>query len=238
MKLLKGQLLRRYKRFLADIVLPSGEEITLHCPNTGSMRNCVSEYSPCWFSVSANPARKYANTLEIVTTPDGDLACINTARANGLVARAIDEGVIEELQGYRVRLAEQKYGAEKSRIDWLLTEHSTDPRNCYVEVKNLTLLEDGIGQFPDAVSDRGSKHLRELIAMRHAGARAVLVFCVNHSGINNVSPADAIDPVYGKWLREAADAGVEILAYKASFPTNIDGDIVDLALTHSLPVQL
>lgn len=230
-------LLSRYKRFLADLRLSDGSLITAHCPNTGSMRNCVAPESPCFISTSTNPARKYAHTLEVVTTPDGDWACINTARANGLVARAIDEGVITQLQGYRQRLAEQKYGVEQSRIDWLLRDHSSDPRACYVEVKNLTLKEAGVGQFPDAVSARGSKHLRELTQMHAAGQRAVLVFCVAHSGVARVQPADHIDPAYGAALRAAVAAGVEVLAYQAQFV--FTGELLaDVRLVRALPVQL
>lgn len=212
----QATLLRRYKRFLADVRLPDGSEITLHCPNTGSMRNCVLPETPCWYSVSANPKRKYANTLEIVTTPGGYLAGIHTGRANGLVKDAILNGTLKELQGYSLIRQEVTYGQEKSRIDFLLTGAVHDPRDCYVEVKSVTLMEaPGQGMFPDAVSQRGSKHLRELVAMVQQGHRAVLVYCVQHSGIQWVEPADAIDPLYGKTLREAMVAGVEVYAYAA-----------------------
>ncbi len=207
-------LLRRYKRFLADLRLPDGREITAHCPNTGSMRNCVAPESPCWYSESANLARKYACTLEWVTTPDGYLAGINTGRANDLVAQALDAGAISELAGYGIRRREQRYGQEKSRVDFLLEGHHSDSRACYLEVKNLTLMEaQGEGYFPDAVSERGSKHLRELMGVVAAGQRAVLCFCVQHTGVRQVSPADHIDAVYGQTLREALTAGVEVIAY-------------------------
>ena len=210
----EGVLLRRYKRFLADIRQPDGKEITIHCPNTGSMKACLSEGDPCWYSTSDNPKRKYPNTWEIATTPAGHLAGINTGRANGLVVEAIKSGVISELQGYTDLKTEVRYGEEKSRIDILLSEGS---RECYVEVKNVTLCEaGGRGLFPDSVSDRGSKHLRELMLMVEQGHRAVLLFCVQHTGINSVSPADDIDPVYGETLRAALRAGVEVFAYGAS----------------------
>lgn len=209
-------LLKRYKRFLADIRLPDGCEITIHCPNTGSMKNCVVPNSPCWYSVSESKARKYPQTLEIVTTPSGDLAGINTARTNELVATALQENIIAELKGYQSLRREVTCGNEKSRIDFLLEHHPLDQRACYLEVKNVTLMEnEGQGLFPDAVSERGSKHLRELIHMVQQGHRAVLLFCVQHTGIKTVSPADAIDPVYGKTLREAICAGVEVMAYGA-----------------------
>lgn len=209
--LMPALLVQRYKRFLADVILPNGDEITLHCPNTGSMKNCVHPMSTCWYSTSGNLARKYPHTLEIVTTPSGHLAGINTARSNDLVEIAIRTGVISELQGYPNLRREVVYGSEKSRIDFLL---ENEKQKCYVEVKNVTLMEaEGQGMFPDAVSDRGTKHLRELMQMVREGHRAVLLFCVQHTGIEWVEPADAIDPLYGKTLREAIAAGVEVLAY-------------------------
>lgn len=228
-------LLRRYKRFLSDVRLPNGELLTLHCPNTGSMKNCVLADTPCWYSASANTKRKYPHTLEVVTAPGGHLAGVNTGRANILVQAAIAAGVIEELRGYASVRREVIYGEEKSRIDFLLDDSSDDPRPCYVEVKSVTLMEaPGQGMFPDAVSDRGSKHLRELTAMVQQGYRAVLLFCVQHTGIKWVEPADAIDPVYGKHLRDAVAMGVEVLAYQA----RIDPVAGDIALVNKLPVQI
>lgn len=212
-----AQLVLRYKRFLADVILPNGETITLHCPNTGSMKNCIQPMSPCWYSTSDNLSRKYPNTLEIVTTPSGDLAGINTARSNGLVEVAIRAGVIGELQDYDNIRREVVYGSEKSRVDFVLERND---EKCFVEVKNVTLMEaKGQGLFPDAVSERGTKHLRELMQMVREGHRAVLLFCVQHTGIEWVEPADAIDPVYGKTLREAITAGVEVIAYGAEIET-------------------
>lgn len=212
-----AQLLRRYKRFLADLRLPDGREITVHCPNTGSMKNCVVEDSPCWYSLSESKTRKYPQTLELVTTPGGHIAGINTARANLLVESALHKGAIVELAGYGMQRREQVYGNEKSRIDFLLEDRPDDARRCYLEVKNVTLMEaEGQGFFPDAVSDRGSKHLRELMGVVQQGQRGVLLFCVQHTGITQVSPADHIDPVYGRTLREAMAAGVEVLAYGAT----------------------
>jgi sugar fermentation stimulation protein A len=212
-QLLPAQLILRYKRFLADVILPNGETITVHCPNTGSMKNCIQSLSPCWYSTSASLARKYPNTLEIVTTPGGDLAGINTARSNGLVEAAICAGVIGELQGYKDIRREVVYGSEKSRIDFLLEREG---EKCYVEVKNVTLMDaKGQGLFPDAVSERGTKHLRELMQMVREGHRAVLLYCVQHTGIEWVEPADGIDPIYGRTLREAVAVGVEVIAYQA-----------------------
>lgn len=211
--LFTAHLIQRYKRFLADVILPSGETITLHCPNTGAMKNCIQPMSACWYSTSTNLARKYPNTLEIVTTPSGDWAGINTSRANALVETAIRAGVIAELQGYDNIKCEVVYGSEKSRVDFVLERGA---EKCFVEVKNVTLMEaKGQGLFPDTVSERGSKHLRELMQMVREGHSAVLVFCVQHTGIKWVEPADAIDPVYGKTLREAIEVGVEVIAYAA-----------------------
>jgi sugar fermentation stimulation protein A len=207
----QATLLKRYKRFLADIRLDNGEEMTVHCPNTGSMKNCWAAETPCWFSRSNDPKRKLPGTLEITTTPDGFLTGVNTGRPNYLVREAIENGVIRELQGYPNIRPEVKYGTENSRIDLLLSDGE---RQCYVEVKNTTLgVGDGRVLFPDAVTTRGAKHLRELIAMVELGHRAVLVFCVQHSGAESAGPADDIDPEYGRTLREAMAAGVEVLAY-------------------------
>lgn len=229
----KALLLRRYKRFLADIRLPCGEEVTVHCANTGSMRNCIAEQQACWYSTSSNPKRKYSRSWEIATTPDGDLAGINTARANALVVEAIENGTIKELQGFDALRTEVRYGEEKSRIDILLEQQGS--ANCYVEVKSVTLREDSAtcvnrGLFPDSVSARASKHVRELMAMKAAGHRAVLVFCVQNSGIKSVSPADELDPKYGELLRQGVAAGVEVLAYGA------DIDAKGIALVRPLPV--
>lgn len=226
-----ARLIQRYKRFLADVTLLNGEIITIHCPNTGSMKNCLLPEGPCWYSTSASAARKYPQTLEIVTTPHGYLAGINTARANGLVECAITSGVIAELQGYASLRREVVYGHEKSRIDFLL---ESDTSKCYVEVKNVTLMEnEGQGLFPDAVSERGSKHLRELMQMKREGHRAVLLFCVQHTGIQWVEPADAIDPVYGKTLRAAIAEGVEVIAYRAE----ILPEVGVISLRNSLPIR-
>ncbi len=205
--------MRRYKRFLADIETPSGETFTIHCPNTGSMKNCWVENTPCWYSDSGNPKRKYRHTLEVTTTPEGALAGVNTGRANALVEEAITNGIITELQGYDELRREVRYGDENSRIDLLLSGPQGD---CYVEVKNVTLAEGGRGLFPDAVSSRGAKHLRELQKLAGNGVRAVLFYCVQHTGIETVEAAREIDPEYAQTLDAAVAAGVEVIAYRAS----------------------
>ncbi len=222
----KATWIKRYKRFMVDLNLANGEVLTVHNANTGSMKNCYVEGGDAWYWDSKNEKRKYPHSLELVQTPSGHVACINTSRPNYLVAEAIENGVVSELQDYSALKTEVRYGDEKSRIDILL---SGGDKDIYVEVKNTTLLEamtddvpnsegtfdDGIGYFPDSVSDRASKHLRELMLMVEQGYRGVIFFCVNHSGIKQVRPADHIDPLYGKLLREAAQKGVEILAYRS-----------------------
>lgn len=209
--------LRRYKRFLADVQLEDGSVITVHCPNTGAMTNCLVPNSPCWISESSNPKRKYPFTWEIATAPGGHKAGINTARANPLVEEGIRTGLIRQLQGYEHLRREVRY-SEGSRIDFQLAGHPERPdQDCFVEVKSVTYgLEDGRGLFPDAVSDRASRHLRELISIAAAGHRAVLFFCVQHSGIDWVEPADEVDPLYGATLRNALEAGVEVIAYRTA----------------------
>lgn len=229
--LIEGRLIQRYKRFLADVELADGSVVTAHCPNTGSMKNCATPGSRVWLLDSANPKRKYPLGWELVEVEPDALACINTGRANALVREAIEQGVVTELQGYGSIRQEVKYGAENSRID-LLLEQGEQP-DAWVEIKNVTLLEEDCwGSFPDAVTARGAKHLRELMAMVAAGHRAVMLFCVPHGGIERVRPADHIDPEYGRLLREAAAAGVEVMAYGA-VPTPDS-----VTLSRAVPVAL
>ncbi|MBV7297868.1 DNA/RNA nuclease SfsA [Enterovibrio paralichthyis] len=208
-------LIRRYKRFLADVTLPDSEEVTLHCANTGAMTGCATPGDTVWYSTSDNPKRKYARSWELTETKAGHCICVNTARANHLVVEAINEGVVKELRGYETLRTEVPYGEEKSRIDILL--QSPGEPDCYIEVKSVTLLgDDGQGFFPDAVTTRGQKHLRELAAIAQQGKRAVLFFAVLHSGIERVSAAKHIDAVYNQLLKEAQQLGVEILCYQAA----------------------
>jgi len=214
--LIHARLIKRYKRFLADVRLDNNEVITVYCPNTGSMKNCVEENAEIWLSDSDNPKRRYQYTWEYLKTSRGHHIGVNAGKANQLVQSAIRDDLVEPLAGYDTIRPEVKYGDENSRIDLLLQD--SKKQDCYVEVKSVTLLEDppssGIGYFPDAVSERGAKHLRELIKMSQSDARSVLFFCVQHTGIQEVRPADHIDREYGKLLREALDSGVEVLAYK------------------------
>lgn len=235
--LVEGRLIRRYKRFLADVRLPDGTEVTAHCPNTGSMLGCQPDDARVWLSRSNNPKRKLQYTWELVEAVPGQLACINTARPNGQARSAVESGTVAELAGYPSVRSEVKYGEEKSRIDLLLSGHEQQP-DAWVEVKNVTLAEDAQGFFPDAVTTRGQKHLRELMAQVASGDRAVLFFVVNHTGIEAVRPADHIDPTYGKLLREAADAGVEVIAYRARLCGGDGEPSGVMTLTESVPVIL
>ena len=232
----EATLLKRYKRFLADVQLPDGSMKTLHCPNTGSMKNCQPSGARIWYSDSGNPNRKYPCTWQIVEVDKRHLVGINTGLANSLVAEAISSSQIAQLPAPNALRREVKYGEQGSRIDLLLDyAQGSEEEKCYVEVKNVSLgMPQGLGVFPDAVTTRGQKHLQELISVCHHGHRAVLFFCVQHTGIDVVEPADDIDPDYGKLLRQAAEKGVEILAYRARF------DLAEssISLTDEIPVRL
>jgi sugar fermentation stimulation protein A len=230
----EGILLKRYKRFLADIETDDGSVLTLHCPNTGSMLNCCEPGWRVWFSTSDNPRRKYSSTWEMVENDSGELIGINPGRANYLVEEALEAGIVRELRGYGNRRREVRFGEENSRIDFLLERaEGNAARECYVEVKSVTLgLGGGQGVFPDAITTRGQKHLRELIEIKARGQRAVLLFCVQHSGIDEVAPADYIDADYGSLLRKAAGVGVELFAYKVMLSPQ------EIKVAHRVPVKL
>lgn len=209
-------LQRRYKLFLADVQQANGLSLTLHCPNTGAMTGCANQGDRVWFSTHDNPKRKYPHTWELTETAQNELICVNTQRANTLVAEALNAGVISELADYSQILAEQKYGAENSRIDFLLKGAGLP--DCFVEVKSTTLLaENGLGLFPDTQTERGQKHLRELMQIAKQGQRAVVLFAALHSGIQQFDVAAHIDPIYGKLFEQAKQVGVEMLCYQAEF---------------------
>lgn len=212
-------LIKRYKRFLADVVTPEGQELTLHCPNTGTMTGCAAPGDTVWYSTSDNPKRKYAHTWELTQTQQGAIICVNTLRANILAKEAILAGDIPELSGYNILKSEVKYGEENSRIDIMLQAEAR--QNCYIEVKSVTLADKESGYFPDAVTERGQKHLRELMSVAAAGDRAVILFAVLHSAIDRFSPAHHIDARYAQLLIEAQTKGVEILVYKAELSTEM-----------------
>ena len=227
----QGRLVRRYKRFLADIITDEGEALCIHCPNTGSMLNCMGEGARVWFQRSSDPRRKLPGTWELVETPQGRLACVNTARANPLVEEALLNRHIAELAGFTTLKREVAYGVENSRVDFRLDYAGTA---AFVEVKSVTLgfAETPVAAFPDAVTTRGARHLRELATLARAGVRAVQLYCVNLSGIEAVRPAEEIDPAYAAALREAQAAGVEVLAY------GVNLSVEELRIAGRLPVLL
>ena len=223
-------LIKRYKRFLADVTTTQGEVITLHCPNTGAMTGCATPGDTVWYSTSDNQKRKYPHSWELTETQNGEMICVNTLRANQLVKERLLAAAPRALAGYTECRCEVKYGNENSRIDFMLSAEGK--ANCYIEVKSVTLSDQSQGFFPDAVSLRGQKHLRELINVVQQGERAVLLFTVLHSAINSVSPARHIDAKYAQLLTEAQQRGVEIIALKAELSTR------EMTLTTPLPVYL
>lgn len=227
-------LIRRYKRFLADITLPSQEVTTIHCANTGAMTGCAEPDDIVWYSTSDNPKRKYPYSWEITQTKNGNNICVNTLRANQLTEEALLASNIKELTDFDSLKREVAYGNEKSKIDFLLLD--SEGRKTYVEVKSVTLLQQEQGYFPDAVTTRGQKHLRELMQLVDDGHRAVLLFAVLHSGINSVQAAAHVDPTYATLLKEAFDHGVEVLTYKAEF-TQMDG-VFEIELNHAISINL
>jgi sugar fermentation stimulation protein A len=213
-RLAPGRLVRRYKRFLADVRLADGSAVTAHCPNTGAMLGCQAPDSRVWLSRSDRPHRKYEFTWELVETAPGVRVGINTARSNGLVREALESNLIPEFRGYQDFHGEVTLGPGSSRIDFLLTGPRVTP--CYLEVKNVTAAVDaGIAVFPDAVSTRARRHVEELQQLSSQGWRAALLFCVQREDVHTVRPAEEIDPLYATALRRAASRGVQVLAYGA-----------------------
>ena len=214
--LARGRLVRRYKRFMADILTEDGEALTLHCPNTGSMKHCMPEGAAVLYSDSGNPKRRYRHTWEAVQVAHGHWAGVNTSRTNALVAEAIEAGRVPSLAAEGLR---REVRFSDSRFDLAL---GGETPHTFIEVKNVTLgpgpddPDHGLITFPDAVTLRGQKHLRTLMEVVASGHRAVLFFCVQHTGAQAVAPADEIDPAYGALLREAQAAGVEILAWRTT----------------------
>lgn len=227
--LLEGRLIRRYKRFLADVELGDGRTVTAHCPNTGSMLGCDIPGSRVWLSEHDNPKRKYRHSWELVEAEPRVLVGIHTGRTNHLVREAIESGLIEPLAGYETLRAEAAY--DGGRFDFLLT--SRDGTSCYVEVKNVTAaVSDGIAIFPDARSVRGTRHLDDLVRLKREGRRAVMVYCAQRNDAREVRPADDIDPDYGRAMRRAAEAGVELLAYRCRLSTG------EITVAEPIPVVL
>ncbi len=207
--LLKGTLVQRYKRFMADIVLDTGEEITAHCANSGSMMGVKDEGAEVWVSASDKPKRKFKYTWELIKVGES-LVGINTSLPNKIAEESIETGVVSELQGYETLRREVKYG-KNSRIDILLEDPSKSA--CYVEIKNVTLRRDHLAEFPDSVTARGTKHLGELANQVGAGHRAVMYYLTQRDDCDTFAVASDIDPVYAVALEKAMAAGVEVICY-------------------------
>lgn len=219
-KLISAQLVRRYKRFLADVELHDGTTTTVHCPNTGSMLGLDAPGMRVWLRMAGGPTRKYSLSWELAEPEPGTLVGINTGRSNALVSEAIGAGLISELSGFGQIRREVRVG--RSRLDFLL-QGGRGP-DCYLEVKNVTAaVRDRLALFPDAVSERASRHLRELIALRASGVRCALVYCVQRGDVDRVEAAGDIDALYARTLAEARAKGVEIYALGARVST---GEIV------------
>jgi sugar fermentation stimulation protein A len=222
----RGRLIQRYKRFLADVVMDDGREITAHCPNPGAMLGLNTPGAPVWLSRSDDPKRKLPHTLELVEA-DGGLVGVNTMRPNRLVAEALAAGVIPELAGYESVRAEVRYG-EASRVDFLLERAGRAP--CWLEVKNCHLSRTrGLAEFPDCVAARSSKHLRELEAVVEQGDRAVALFIVQRTDCEAFSACHELDPTFASGLDHAAEAGVEVLVYSCLMKTS------GITLANSIP---
>lgn len=226
-----GSLIQRYKRFLADVRLDDGEVITAHTANPGRMLGLTEPGRRVFLSRSPNLKRKLPFSWEVLQIGDHYVG-VNPLRANDLVKEALAAEQISELAGYGKTKPEAPYGTRRSRVDFLLTEHPEDPRDCYVEVKNVSYLVEEGALFPDAVTERGRKHLLELRDMAADGARAVLLFVVQRPEPTWVGVADSIDPAYAETLREVVNQGVELLAYRAKVEPE------SLCLTDPLPIRL
>ena len=214
--LVRGRLIQRYKRFLADVEFEDGAMATVHVPNPGAMLGLNHPDMTVWLSRSASPTRKLPYTLELVEA-DGGLVGVNTMHPNRLVAEALGAGAISELAGYDSVRPEVKYGVG-SRVDFLLT--AKDRPSCWLEVKNCHLSRTpGLAEFPDCVAARSAKHLRELEAMVAAGDRAVVLFVVQRTDCETFSTCHELDPVFAAALDRAADAGVEVLVYVCEMGT-------------------
>ena len=226
--LFEGRLIRRHKRFLADVALADGRMLQAHCPNTGAMTGCAAPGSAVWLWDSGNPKRKLRHTLELVAAGE-HLVCVNTQRANQVFGAAIRAGLLPPLAGYAEMLREPRIRGAKGRFDLLLSD--PDKGECYVELKSLTLsLGDNWGAFPDARSERALGHVLHLQRMLALpGRRAVLIFCVMHTGVERATIADDIHPAYGEAVRAAMARGVEVYAWKCGVTPDA------LRVQHRLP---
>ena len=227
-ELIPGTLVKRHKRFMADVKLADGEVVTAHCPNSGSMRECCEPGRPVYLSFHDNPKRKLRYTWELIEMPTS-IVGINTLIPNRLVAESIEEGLISEFNGYD-NVSREVKTSDNTRLDILLS--SKDGNRCYVEIKNCTLVKEGVACFPDAVTSRGLKHLVELSSLVSKGFRCVIFYVIQRMDAIFFQPADHIDPDYGRELRLALKHGVEILAYDTRI------DLKTIRLNRKIPYRL
>lgn len=226
-QLIKGTLIKRYKRFKADVKLRNGHIVTALCPNTGSMKSCSEPGRPVYLSRHNRPDRKLKYTWELIEMPTS-LVGVNTGIPNKLVKKTIENKIIKELSDFKKIRSEVKYG-ENSRIDILLENHN---EKTFIEVKNCTFMEKGICYFPDAVTSRGLKHLRELQREVLTGNRAVMFYLIQRMDVTLFEPASHIDPLYSEELKKAYSNGVEIFAYDVNIDTK------GIAINRPVPFKL
>lgn len=226
-KLIKGTLIKRYKRFMADVKLANGHVVTALCPNTGSMKTCSEPGRVVYLSTHNRPDRKLKFTWELIEMPTS-LVGVNTGIPNKLVKKSIERKLIKELCDFDAVRSEVKYG-ENSRIDILLEKGN---EKTFVEIKNCTYIEKGICYFPDAVTSRGLKHLRELQREVQSGNRAVMFYLIQRMDVTRFEPARHIDPAYSDELKMACNNGVEILAY------DVNIDLKEISINRSVPFRL
>jgi sugar fermentation stimulation protein A len=227
-QLIPGVLIKRYKRFMADVKLDTGETITAHCPNSGSMKACCEPGRRVFLSHHDNPKRKLKYTWELIEMPSS-LVGVNTMVPNRLVFKTIETGGIQGLSGYDEIVREVKV-RNNARLDLLLT--NGNQKHCYVEIKNCTLVQNGAATFPDAVTSRGLKHLMEMQQLLSSGHRCVMFYLIQRMDAKRFAPADHIDPAYGKALRQAVKKGVEMLVY------DVHIDFEKIALRNQIPYVL
>ena len=226
--LIRGRLIKRYKRFLSDHEIDGGEVVVAHCANPGAMLGLDAPGAEVWLSPARNPARKLKYSWELLRVGDS-LVGINTAHPNSIVAEAIEAGRIPELGGYDSLCREVRYG-RNSRIDILLAAEGGPP--CYVEVKNVHLRRNGRAEFPDSVTARGAKHLAEMSDMVAQGARAVMVYLVQREDCDGFAIAADLDPNYARVLHEARAEGVEAICYSCKLTPEA------ITLDRPLPLHL
>ncbi|SPD73428.1 Sugar fermentation stimulation protein homolog [uncultured Desulfobacterium sp.] len=226
-RLIGGTLIKRYKRFLADVRLKNGHVVTAHCANSGSMLECSAPGRPVYLTRHDSPNRRLRYTWEMIEMPSS-LVGVNTMVPNRLVRVSIESGKIRELTGFDSIRSEVRYG-ENSRVDLLLEQGN---HRCFVEIKNCTLVSDGVAYFPDAITSRGLKHLVELQNQIRSGNRCVMFYLIQRMDAKLFRPADHIDPAYGMELRRAVNNGVEILAY------DVQMDLNGIKLNKTIPIKI